>query len=851
MGIRGTLLVAFAIIWGFVLFASGVAIQALSEVTEIVSGVTQQRASTIVESSRLAQQAARAITVAITAARPISVVTDEALFRQQIDEIKQAEDGLIAARQALRSGEASEQNTLLAPVDEVLDNIHSLINTTGQRLKMRAAVAVAVAAATRADLSFQRAAEPAQRAFGSDVAGMATNDQGSEHRHELTALYGFDRVQLAFATVYRTLLSASQSPSVVELDLQAVVLRREVTDLRQAVASLSGDGTAEIGQTALHLAELAETTDGVVPQRRQELQLLAQSAALLDRNAVISKDLLDKIDLFIAEENNALVAGTHHAAEVARSSTVRMIAVTVISLVCSALIVWLYVFRNLAVRLDRIKSAMLQLATGDLTVTLPKESTDEVGRMAGTLQVFRATTASAYQQQAATAEVLKAIKGSSNLQAVLDTLVATVARLCEAEMTGILRPRGEIFEYAASYGYSPEFVRFMETHPIRIGRGTIVGRTLLQGTPVHVPDIEADPEYTFQEAQRAGHFRTIAGVPMLLEAKPIGVIVLMRTRMQPFTEHSLNLAATFADQAVIAIQNVRLLSELHARSEEAEAALVQLTQTQESLLRAEKLASLGQLVAGIAHEINTPVGNALAASSQTRDETARLETLIATGKLRRSELEDYLGTVKELSDILMRNCQRAGQLIRDFKQVAADQTSGQRRRFDLADQLRETLRTLHHRFDRAKVSLVTDLPAKIPMDSLPGALSQIIINLAENALAHAFAPGTDGSLTVSAKPIARDRVEITVADDGKGITQEVLPKIFDPFFTTNRGAGNTGLGLHIVHNLVTGPLGGTIQVTSAVGEGAQFVLRLPLASPAPATPVSHDEISPLLDPLAR
>jgi two-component system, NtrC family, sensor kinase len=284
---------------------------------------------------------------------------------------------------------------------------------------------------------------------------------------------------------------------------------------------------------------------------------------------------------------------------------------------------------------------------------------------------------------------------------------------------------------------------------------------------------------------------------------------------------------------------------------EAEAALAQLKQAQESLVRAEKLASLGQLVAGIAHEINTPVGNALAASSQMGDETARLETLIATGKLRRSELEDYLGTVRELSDILMRNCQRAGQLIRDFKQVAADQTSGQRRRFDLADQLRETLRTLHHRFDRAKVSLMTDLPANILMDSLPGALSQIIINLAENVLVHAVAPGTAGSLTVSAKPIARDRVEITVADDGKGITSEVLPKIFDPFFTTNRDAGNTGLGLHIVHNLVTGPLGGIIQVTSALGEGTQFVLRLPLASPAPATPVSHDEIAPLLNLLSR
>jgi signal transduction histidine kinase len=129
------------------------------------------------------------------------------------------------------------------------------------------------------------------------------------------------------------------------------------------------------------------------------------------------------------------------------------------------------------------------------------------------------------------------------------------------------------------------------------------------------------------------------------------------------------------------------------------------------------------------------------------------------------------------------------------------------------------------------------------MDSLPGALSQIIINLAENALAHAFEPGTGGSLTVSARRIGQDRVQITVADDGKGIAQDILPKIFDPFFTTNRGAGNTGLGLHIVHNLVTGPLAGTIDGTSAVGGGTRFVLSLPLPRPSVATPLARDETS--------
>jgi signal transduction histidine kinase len=673
MGIRGTLLVAFAIIWGFVLFGSAVAIQALSEVTEIASEVTQQRASAIVDSSKLARQAERAITVAITAARPISTVMDQALFRQQIDEITQAETHLVAAQQALLAGRTPEQATLLALVGEVLDNIHALVDTTSRRLQMRAAVAAAIAAATSVDLNFQHAAEPEQRIFGSDVAGIvADSGPGSDPRRELAALYGFDRVQLTFATVYRTLLNAGQSPSVVELNLQAIVLRRDAADLRQAVADLAG-GPEDVAETALHLAQLAEAPDGVVPQRRQELLLLARSSALLDRNAVISKQLLDQVDLLVGQDNGAMVAGTRHAAEVAHSNTDRMIAVTVISLICSALIVWLYVFRNLAFRLDRIKSAMLRLAAGNLDGALPEAGADEVGRMASALHVFRATAAAADRRERA----------------------------------------------------------------------------------------------------------------------------------------------------------------LEQAKDAAETTLAQLTEAQESLVRAEKLASLGQLVAGIAHEINTPVGNALAASSQARDETARLENLIATGTLRRSGLDEYLATVRELSDILMRNCQRAAQLIRDFKQVAADQTSGQRRRFDLQGHLQETLHTLHHRFDRAKVALVTELPPTIAMDSLPGSLSQVIINLVENALAHAFDPGSGGSLTVSSRTIGLDQVEIVVTDDGKGIAPDVLPKIFDPFFTTNRGAGNTGLGLHIVHNLVTGPLGGSIEVTSAPGAGTQFTLRLPLSAFAP------------------
>lgn len=700
MGIRGVLIVAFAIVWGFVLLASAAAIEALSEVTGIISEVTQQRASAIVESSGLARQAERAITVAITAARPISTVLDQTLFQQQIDEIKQAEDRLIATQKALSERRTPEQAAVLSLVNSVLDNIHALIGTTRERLAVRAAVSAAVAAAASADLSFQHAAEPARRVFGSDVAhivsgspasGKVASEQVASSRRELAALYNFDRVQLEFSTVYRLLIDAGQSPSISELNLQAIVLKRELANLKQATADLTGDMDA-VRQSALLLEALAQAPDGVIPLRLHELQLLSHSSQLLDKNANISKQLLDKVDVLVADDDNALTAGTRHAVDVARRSTHRMIAVAIVGLICSLLIVWLYVFRNLAARLDRIRSAMLRLADGDLTGALPEERADEVGRMAATLHVFRATAAAADRRERA----------------------------------------------------------------------------------------------------------------------------------------------------------------LQKAKETAETALAQLTEAQESLVRAEKLASLGQLVAGIAHEVNTPVGVALAAASQVGDESIRLKQLIASGKLKRSDLDDYLATSAELSDILTRNCQRAGQLIHDFKQVAADQTSGQRRRFDLRNHLQETLHTLNHRLERAKVTLVTDLPTGIEMDSLPGSLSQVLINLTENALAHAFVPGRAiDTLTVTARIIGRDQAEISVEDNGRGIAADVLPRIFDPFFTTNRGAGNTGLGLHIIHNLVTGQLGGNVEVRSVVGEGTTFIVRLPLQHPAePPSSVAPVPAERLSDSLA-
>ena len=212
------------------------------------------------------------------------------------------------------------------------------------------------------------------------------------------------------------------------------------------------------------------------------------------------------------------------------------------------------------------------------------------------------------QQQTATADVLKVISRSTfDLQTVLQTLVESAARLCDADKTIITRQKNGIFYRAEAYGFSPEFMDYVRNIPIQPERGSAFGRALLEGRAVHIPDVKADPEYTLVEGQRLGDYRTVLAVPMLREGVPTGVLSLTRSEVRPFTEKQIELASTFADQAAIAIENVRLFESVEARTRELAKSLEDLRSTQDRLVQTQKLASLGQLTAGIAHEIKNPL----------------------------------------------------------------------------------------------------------------------------------------------------------------------------------------------------------------------------------------------------
>ena len=270
------------------------------------------------------------------------------------------------------------------------------------------------------------------------------------------------------------------------------------------------------------------------------------------------------------------------------------------------------------------------------------------------------------------------------------------------------------------------------------------------------------------------------------------------------------------------------LAQVAAQSREnAEQALIDLRAAQAQLVESEKMASLGGLVAGVAHEINTPLGNALGASTHLRQRTREVRSMFGHGKLKKSDAEAYLVTADEATAIINTNLERASELVQSFKQVAVDQTNDLCRNFHLATYIDDILISLKPRLKKAAHHIHVQCPENLEMEQYAGSLAQVLSNLIMNALIHAFDHREGGTITITAVDQPGGAVELTVADDGCGIPSDTLGHIFEPFFTTKRGDGGSGLGLHIVFNIVTQRLGGSISVESLVGIGTRFTIICP------------------------
>jgi signal transduction histidine kinase len=284
-----------------------------------------------------------------------------------------------------------------------------------------------------------------------------------------------------------------------------------------------------------------------------------------------------------------------------------------------------------------------------------------------------------------------------------------------------------------------------------------------------------------------------------------------------------------------AIAKRKAEDELRAAKDRAEKALDDLREAQQSLIAAEKLAALGGLVAGVAHEVNNPIGISLTVASSFARRCDEFAKEVGAGPLRRSRLDEFLEGGRDAANQLVANLQRAGELVQSFKQVAVDRSHADRRPFDLRESTDQIVASLRPVLKKSQITLSVDVPAGIVMDSYPGSYGQVLTNLFLNSVVHAFPDGRAGSVIVEARQV-RDDVDIFVSDDGVGMSEEIQRRAFDPFFTTRRNEGGTGLGLHIIFNLVTQQLGGRLAFESRLGWGTRFRITLPRVAPGETQP---------------
>lgn len=604
---------------------------------------------------------------------------------------------------------------------------------------------------------------------------------------------GAARVAGAATALVGRLFEIANAGTPNRVALSGVAAMEALTELSAALTAPPNDVETPLLRTPF-LTSGAELVTRLTDTRTAQLEIQHAIDTLRTRVGDTSSKLSTTVGRLVTWVENRAETVRGDAAREAEAARTSLTIIAILTFIGPVAFVWALIGRRIVAPLRQLAQAAQSMADGDMAVPVPRGARDEIGLMAEALEAFRDATVQLAERTRALAD------SEARARSILDASVFPIL-IVHAETARVLFLNRLA---AALFGLPPD--------------------------PAE-PEAMAFPDPEVWPAVRDELWPDGRVANLELMARPVVV------GADPFWALTSAVRMSYRDEPAVLISfnditdRKRSERQLRQAHDEASAALESLRLAQQHLIQAEKMASLGQLVAGVAHEINTPLGIALTSASHLADETRRMTRLADAGGLRKTDFNTFMSGAGETTQLLLMNITRAADLVHSFKQVSADQTSDSRRVFPLKEYLDDVLLSLKPSWRKAGHTVTGTCPDHVQVDGYPGILSQVLANLLMNALTHAYDDGRSGTMSVTVTERGDDWLEMVVADDGKGIPVNLRSKVFDPFFTTKRAEGCTGLGLNIVYNLVTLNMGGRITLESAEGKGTRFVMVFPREAP--------------------
>jgi signal transduction histidine kinase len=709
-----------------------------------------------------------------------------------------------------------------------------------------------------------------RRAFGETKLGAEDRiAAGGRLVRSTTSYHALQRVQFLITSVSDKLQQISAADDSGSVRVQVFRIQQSLRETKEITASLDSRLQPLLIGKLEDFRALVEGTNSIPELRLQELGIVTQATRNLTENAALSRDLTQAADRLVSIANRDIAQANDEAFAIQRFSSTVLIAAVTLSLLSSIAIVWLYVGRSIVSRLTALSRSMLAIAEGNLAANVPTGGNDEIAEMGGVVEALRKNTlernelliereqtavrlekqveertielARSVEELRALGDVSQAVNSTIDLQTVLSTIISKAVQLSGTDAGTIYafdEARQE-FQLRASYGMEAELVAAIKDRNVRMGE-TLISRAAMQRCPVQVADVKHDASSPALDIIVRAGFRALLAVPLLGANRIVGALVGRRKQPGEFPQGTVNLLQTFGAQSVLAIQNARLFDEVQSRTRDLAKSLEGLRTTQDRLVQTEKLASLGQLTAGIAHEIKNPlnfVNNFSAVSVELIEELREALAGASLDTKLRAEISEIADMLQGNLDKVVQHGKRADSIVKNML-LHSRQGSGEHQPADINTVVEESLNLAYHGARAEKQDFNVRLEKSFDstageIDIFPQEITRVLLNLISNGFYAATkrkleANGRDyePTLSVLTKNLG-ESVEIRIHDNGTGISPEVKEKMFNPFFTTKPPGEGTGLGLSLSYDIIVKQHAGSLEVDTQPGEFTEFRIVLP------------------------